>query len=52
MGENYSINDAVYSTIKQLMPQCGTHQNGAKRQHHFVFAFLHDGLLGHGFLAG
>jgi len=33
------------------MPQCGTNQNGAKRQHLFVFAFLHDRLLGHGVLA-
>ena len=32
-----------------LMPQCGTNQNGAKRQHLTVFAFLHDQLLGHGF---
>jgi len=33
------------------MPQCGTNQNGAKRHHLPVFAFLHDQLLGHGFLA-
>jgi len=26
-------------------------KNGAKRQHLFVFAFLHDRFLGHGFLA-
>jgi hypothetical protein len=38
-------------SIKILMPQCGTNQNGAKRQRLFVFAFLHDRLLGHGFLA-
>lgn len=43
-----------YITIflkKILMPQCGTNQNGAKRQHLSVFALLHDQLLGHGFLA-
>lgn len=33
------------------MSQCGTNQNGAKRQRHSVFAFPHDRLLGHGFLA-
>lgn len=33
------------------MPQCGTNYNGAKRHRHLVFAFLHDWLLGHGFLA-
>ena len=33
------------------MPQCGTNLNGAKRQRLTVFAFLHDQLSGHGFLA-
>ncbi|WP_272576002.1 hypothetical protein [Providencia sp. PROV273] len=31
-----------FRPISSLMPQCGTNQNGAKRQRQLVFAFLHD----------
>jgi len=47
-----SLNQMPIFLKKILMPQCGTNYNGAKRQHRFVFAFLHDQWLGHGFLAG
>ncbi|WP_311749804.1 hypothetical protein [Proteus terrae] len=42
----------MFFSQKNLMPQCGTNQNGAKRQRILVFASLHDQLLGHGLLAG
>jgi len=48
-GSNYI--SLYYLGNKFLMPQCGINQNGAKRQHLLVFAFLHDQLLGHGLLA-
>lgn len=36
------LNCPVFETIIPYMPQCGTNQNGAKRQHLSAFAFLHD----------